>query len=173
MIRLACNLNPFFRNACVSAYCNWWWRRCHTIWTKWRGIWIRGFKYDGWWPVSLHVHLFCKSRMNVLFKRRFAKFLCLFTSPSVTFKPCSDCSGLQMVNFTMYEVQTFPDIVPKNSTATLYITIQEVNDPPTMFVSRFGKLIQHADPTEPIVVRHLWKLCLENSYLRIEDFFII
>lgn len=78
-----------------------------------------------------------------------------------------------MVNFTMYEVQMFPDIVPKNSTATLYITIQEVNDPPTMFVSRFGKLIQHADPTEPIVVRHLWKLCLENSYLRIEDFFII
>lgn len=94
MIRLTCNLNPFFRNACVSAYCNWWWRRCHTIWTKWRGIWIRGFKYDGWWPVSLHVHLFCKSRMNVLFKRRFAKFLCLFTSlvwhsnPAVTVQAC-------------------------------------------------------------------------------------
>lgn len=147
---------PIFRNACVPAYCNWWWRRYHTIWTKWRGIWIRGFKYDSWWPVSVHV--FYKSRMNVLCKRRLTKFLYVsFYSPSVTFKPCSDCSGLQMVNFTMYEVQTFPDIVPKNSTATLYITIQEVNDPPTMFVSRFGKLIQHADPTEPMVVRFLGK----------------
>ena len=76
---------------------------------------------------------------------------------SIQFKPCRDCSGLQMVNFTMYEVQTFPDVVPKNSTDTLYITIQEVNDPPTMFVSRYGRLIQHADPTEPIVV------CVEYS----------
>jgi hypothetical protein len=52
----------------------------------------------------------------------------------------------------MYEVQIFAEVVPKNSTATIYITIQEVNDPPTIFVSRYGQLIQHADPVEPIVV---------------------
>ncbi|XP_062596534.1 uncharacterized protein LOC134257978, partial [Saccostrea cucullata] len=67
-----------------------------------------------------------------------------------SYSPCQDCSGVEYINIVMYEIDE--DIDPQNSSDILEIHIEEVNDPPIVFLLYNGQSILHDDPTEPITV---------------------
>ena len=71
------------------------------------------------------------------------------------YNPCQDCSGIEYINITMYEEQRDPDIPPANTTDTIIINIQLVNDPPVIFLFHQGLSLLNDDPTEPVNVRCL------------------
>lgn len=74
------------------------------------------------------------------------------------YNPCQDCSGIEYINITMYEEQRDPDIPPANTTDTIIINIQPVNDPPVIFLFHQGVSLLNDDPTEPVNVRSVYLL---------------
>ena len=68
------------------------------------------------------------------------------------YTPCKDCSGTETIPLVLSENQTDPDIPPADTHIPLTLNVEDVNDPPNMFVTQYGQSVMHDDPTEPIEV---------------------
>lgn len=71
---------------------------------------------------------------------------------SLLYTPCKDCYGVESIPIILKENQSDPDIPPADTPVTVTINVIDVNDPPVMFVTQYGKSKMHSDPTESIPV---------------------